>query len=320
MKGNILVIGGAGYIGSHVVFELNDHNYNTIIYDNLSTGNRINIDSRSEFIEGSIFDLDLLNNTLKKNITTVIHLAALKDAGASMKNPQEYTKHNITGSLDLINLCIKNDIKNFIFSSSAAVYGMPKYLPIDEEHTSKPINYYGYTKLCIEENLEWYNKIYGLNIACLRYFNAAGYDIKGRIKGKEKNPTNLLPKVMEAIIKQKNISIYGNDYNTKDGTCLRDYIHVNDLATAHVQSIKALENNNKIIINLSTGKSYSVLEVIKEAEKITSKKIDFKYTSKREGDPANLYSISNKAKNIINWEPKNSDLNTILKSMWEVYK
>ena len=319
MNGKILVIGGAGYIGSHVTFELNDQNYNTIIYDDLSSGNKINIDPRSEFVKGSIFDLKLLNNTLQREISTVIHLAALKNAGASMNNPQEYAKHNIAGSLDLMNLCIDNNVKNFIFSSSAAVYGLPKYLPIDEEHTKNPINYYGYTKLCIEENLKWYNKIHGLNIACLRYFNAAGYDIKGRIKGKEKNPANLLPKVMEAIINKNYVSIYGNDYNTKDGTCLRDYIHVNDLAKAHVKSIKALNNHNKIIINLATGKSYSVIEVIKEAEKVSSKKIDFKYTARREGDPENLYSISNKAKTIINWKPEHSDLKTILKSMWKVY-
>ena len=233
MSKKILIIGGAGYIGSHITHQLNDKGYNTVVFDNLSTGFEDNIDSRSSFIHGSIFDHLKLDKALK-NIDTVIHLAALKNAGESMEFPEKYTKHNIIGSLDLINLCIKNNIQNFIFSSSAAVYGNPEYLPLDESHPVNPINYYGYTKLCIERNLIWFNKIANLNISCLRYFNAAGYDICGRIKCKEKNPANLIPIVMEVACGQrKKIEVYGNDYDTLDGTCLRDYIHVNDLASAH---------------------------------------------------------------------------------------
>ena len=316
----ILVIGGAGYIGSHIVYDLIDSNYSVTILDDLSTGNIENIDSRSEFIRGSFLDAPLLNKILPQ-VETIVHLAALKAAGESMSNPMKYSNQNIIGTLRLIDLCIENSVKNFIFSSSAAVYGTPIYLPIDEKHPLKPINYYGFTKKIVESQLLWYNKLKAMNIACLRYFNAAGYDSSCRILGLEKNPANLLPIIMEvAIGKRKSLEVFGNNYDTPDGTCLRDYIHVSDLSIAHIQAIKTLENRDRIILNLGTGYAYSVLEVLKEAELVTGKKINYKITDKRKGDPAELYTSSISAKKILHWEPSHSDIKNILSTMWEIYK
>lgn len=317
---NILVIGGAGYIGSHVVYELCDRGYNVTILDDLSTGRKENIDLRAKFLKASFSEKNILSKALQ-NIHCVIHLAALKAAGDSMINPKIYMQKNIIDTFNLIEMCIDYDVTNFIFSSSAAVYGFPKYLPIDEKHDLDPVNYYGFTKLVIEKQLQWYSKIKKINVACLRYFNAAGYDVKKRIKGKENNPANLLPIVMEVANKTRDcVNIFGDDYNTKDGTCLRDYIHVNDLAVAHAQSIDVLKNRREIILNLATGDSYSVMDVINKAKNITGSNIKYNIVDRRLGDPDVLYAISKKAFNILNWKPKFSDLNTILKSMWQVYK
>ena len=317
----ILVIGGAGYIGSHVTYKLCDQGYKVIVLDNLRTGFVDNIDKRSDFINHSFTNQHVINKVLK-DVDCVIHLAALKAAGESMSSPVEYSKHNINDSINLINSCLENNVKNFIFSSSAAVYGFPQYLPVDEKHDLNPINYYGFTKLIIEKQLLWYYQLKGLNVACLRYFNAAGYDVKGRVKNKEKNPQNLLPVVMEvaAGLREK-IDVFGNDYDTPDGTCLRDYIHVNDLASAHVSSIDYLNNNERpLVVNLSTGNAFSVFDVIKEAEIVTGRKVKYDIVEKRLGDPAELYSKSLKANKLLNWIPKYSDLNIIIKSMWDIYK
>ena len=315
----ILVIGGAGYIGSHVTYTLCDQGYDVIVLDDLSSGFIENIDKRAHFINDSYNNSSLLNKVLK-DIDCVMHLAALKAAGDSMSNPVEYSKKNIVNSIQLINSCVENNVRNFIFSSSAAVYGHPEYLPINEDHRLNPVNYYGFTKYVIEKQLLWYNQLKDLNICCLRYFNAAGYDNRGRITMPEKNVDNLLPIVMEvASGKRKKLEIYGNDYNTKDGTSNRDYIHVNDLANAHVESIEKLSNNSKMMLNLSTGNYYSVLDVVNATEKITGKKIPYTFVQRRLGDPGELYAISEKASKYLRWQPKFSNLDTILESMWRVY-
>ena len=216
---------------------------------------------------------------------------------------------------------VENNIKHFIFSSTAAVYGMPEYLPIDENHPINPINFYGHTKLAIENLLHWYSKLKGIRFGALRYFNAAGYDMKGRIKGLENNPANLLPIVMEtAIGKRESMDIYGDDYNTPDGTGIRDYIHVTDLATAHVQALNYIvENKENLTLNLATGNGYSVLEVIENTQQIIGKNISYNIIDRRSGDPAELIAISKLAKNYLNWECKYSDIKTILQSMWDIY-
>ena len=314
---NVLVIGGAGYIGSHVVYELCDQGYNVTVLDDLSTGFIENVDLRAKFVKSSFTNHEILNTCLK-DTNTVIHLAALKAAGESMVDPLKYSKSNIIDSINLINKCVENNVKSFIFSSSAAVYGYPQYLPIDEKHNLNPINYYGFTKLIIEQQLLWLNELKGLNIGLLRYFNASGYDVNGRVKNKEKNPQNLLPIVMEVASSERSeMSVFGSDYDTQDGTCLRDYIHVNDLATGHVKAIEMILNKSKIITNLATGNSFSVLDVIQTAQKITGKQINYSITDRRPGDPDSLYAKSN---NILNFENKYSDLETIISSMWDVYK
>ncbi len=215
----------------------------------------------------------------------------------------------------------KNNIKNFIFSSTAAVYGMPEYLPVDEKHPINPINFYGYTKLAIENLLHWYSNLKGIRFGALRYFNAAGYDMQGRIKGLEKNLANLLPVVMESAIGIRDgMDIYGDDYNTPDGTGIRDYIHVNDLAIAHVRALNYIvEKQENLTLNLATGKGYSVLEVIKNIQEIIGKNINYKIIDRRPGDPAELIAVSNLANEKLNWECKYSDINAILQSMWNVY-
>jgi UDP-glucose 4-epimerase len=222
---------------------------------------------------------------------------------------------------NILNQMVENNVTNFIFSSTAAVYGIPEYLPVDENHPINPVNFYGHTKLAIENLLHWYSKLKGIRFGALRYFNAAGYDINGRIKGIEKNPANLLPIVMEtAIGKRESMDIYGDDYNTPDGTGIRDYIHVTDLATAHVQALNYIvENKENLTLNLATGNGYSVLEVIENTQQIIGKNISYKIIDRRSGDPAELIAISKLAKNYLNWECKYSDIKTILQSMWDIY-
>tara|TARA_Y100001970_G_scaffold204907_1_gene249490 strand:+ start:974 stop:1924 length:951 start_codon:yes stop_codon:yes gene_type:complete len=313
----VLVIGGAGYIGSHVTYELCDQGYNVAVLDNLSTGFIDNIDNRAEFIQDSFTNTDSLTKILK-NVDCVIHLAALKAAGDSMVDPITYSKSNIIDSIKLINVSIENNVKSFIFSSSAAVYGYPDYLPLDENHSLNPINYYGFTKLFIEQQLLWLHNLKGINVGLLRYFNAAGYDINSRVKNKEKNPQNLLPIVMETASKiRTQMNVFGDDYDTPDGTCLRDYIHVNDLAFGHAKAIEALLSKPKLVTNLATGNAYSVLDVIELARKITGKNINYSISERRPGDPGSLYAKSN---NVLNFKNTYSDLETIIQSMWNVYK
>ena len=319
----IFVTGGAGYIGSHVVFELCDAGHEVTIFDDLSLGKEENIDKRANFILGSTLEKQQLTKALTdKDFDAVIHLAAWKAAGESMEKPEKYSENNIIGSMNLLNAIVDIGIKNFVFSSTAAVYGIPNYLPMDEEHPINPANYYGYTKVFVENNLKWYSQLKGLNYVALRYFNAAGYDVKGRITGKEKNPNNLLPIIMETAcgIRDK-VQVYGNDYDTNDGTGVRDYIHVSDLAVAHVLALKyLLENKKNLIVNLSTGKGYSVLEAINKAKEITGREIPYKIIGRRDGDPDTVVASFAKANRILNWKAKYSDLETILSTMWNIYQ
>ena len=315
----ILVTGGAGYIGSHVVLELCNSGYEVAVLDDLSNGNKESIDERAEFILGSTLVKKDVEKALN-NIECVIHLAAFKAAGESMANPIKYSQNNINGTITLLNSMIKKGIKYFVFSSTAAVYGNPKYLPLDEKHPLNPINFYGFTKLEIERILEWYGKLEDLKFANLRYFNAAGHDPNNRINHIEKNPQNLIPIVMEvASGKRKQVKIFGNDYNTKDGTGYRDYIHVTDLASAHIKSIEYLLNHSNITLNLATGDSHSVLDVINMTKEISNKNINYEFTERREGDLDELYSKSSIAKDLLNWSPNNSSLKSIIQTSWNIY-
>ena len=240
-----------------------------------------------------------------------------------MINPSIYSETNIIGSINILNEMLRNKVSKFIFSSSSAVYGEPKAKYINEDHILKPISYYGFTKSQVEKILKWYSKISDLKFISLRYFNAAGYDLDSRIKIPEKKVPNLIPKIMNVITgKEKNLKIFGSDYNTKDGTCIRDYIHVTDLATAHVASLNFLNNTygKNLFLNLATGKGHTVLEVIKQVEKLSGLKVNYKFTKRRDGDPSIVISKT-KYKNFpLKWEPVNSSLKTIIKSVLSIYK
>ena len=316
----ILVTGGAGYIGSHVVLELCDEGYDVVVLDDLSLGNESSIDKRAEFIKGSTLDKKILKKVIPE-VDVIIHLAAFKSAGESIINPNVYTQNNIVGTLQLIDVMSSYNKKNIIFSSTAAVYGHPQYFPLDENHPTNPINYYGFTKLMIENTLSWYKDLKGFNVITLRYFNAAGYDNKKRILSLENNPQNLIPIVMECASGIRNeMEIFGDDYNTPDGTCLRDYIHVTDLAKAHIAALKIINDNQFLYINLGTGRTHSVYDVINTTQIITSRKINFSVVSRREGDPASLYTSSALAKKEWNWVADSSNLENIIKTTWNVYK
>ncbi len=320
-KLNIMVTGGAGYIGSHIVRDLCDIGHNVLVFDNLSLGLKENVDERAELLIGDILSNDDIDKAFSKQIDVVFHFAAWKAAGESMIEPVKYSENNITGTLRLIQALVRHDVKHFVFSSSCAIYGSPQYLPLDEKHPKNPENYYGYTKLAIEENLEWYSKLADIRYAALRYFNATGYDVKGKIKGKEKNPTNLCPIIMEVAsgIRSK-MDVYGNDYNTPDGTCIRDYIHVNDLSTAHLLAMNfIMEKNEDLAVNLGTGKGYSVLEMIDAAAEIVENKIDYEIVARRPGDPEELFASTDLAAEKLKWKAEYSDLATIFQSMKSVY-
>lgn len=318
----ILVIGGAGYIGSHVVLELLDKNHQVVVFDNLSTGQKENLFDTAEFIEGDILDFEKLKNVMIQNIDVVIHLAAKKAVGESMEKPQIYASNNIQGSINILNAMLEANVKNIIFSSSAAVYGMPKYLPVDENHEKNPINFYGYTKSLIEDLMGWYSELKSINYIALRYFNAVGYDAQGRVKGKEKNPQNLLPIIMEAATgKRDGFQIFGNDYKTKDGTCERDYIHVSDLATAHEKAVQKLMTENKsYILNLGIGKGISVREIVEASEKVIGKSLKYTYASRRLGDPAILVASSDLAYRVLNWKPKYINIEDTIQTVWNMEK
>ena len=319
----LLITGGAGYIGSHVVLAGLEKGYDITIFDDLSTGFKNNISKDTKFVKGSTQSKsDLIKLFSSNNYDGVIHLAASKAAGESMLKPIKYSENNIIGGINLINACNDNNIDIIVFSSSAAVYGKPEYYPIDEMHPLKPTNFYGYTKLVIEDTLKWFSQLKDIRYAALRYFNAAGYDIQGRILEMELNPQNLIPLVMEAAVGlRKKVSIFGNDYCTKDGTGIRDYIHVSDLAKAHIDAIEYLLGKKEdIIINLGAGKGHSVLDVINKVMEISGRTIDYDIRARRLGDPNVVIAKATLAKEIIGWDSKCSDLDTIINSTWEMYK
>lgn len=311
----ILVLGGAGYIGAHVVSELLKKKYKVLVYDNMSTGQKENLFAEAEFVDADILDVNALEKAME-GVDAVIFFAGKKAVGESMVNPELYAKNNLVGAVNVLNTMCAKGVKNIIFSSSAAVYGIPQYVPVDEKHPLNPINFYGFTKLETERLLEWYDKLKGVKYAALRYFNAAGYDPDGRVKGREQNPQNLLPIIAEvADGKRKCLQVFGTDYDTPDGTCLRDYIHVNDLATAHVLALEALlDGRDSMILNLGTGKGVSVKEIVAAAEKFLGKKLPVEFAARRPGDPAVLYARADKAKELLGWEPKFVSVDEIVSS------
>ena len=317
----VLVTGGAGYIGSHIVLDLLNADHEVVILDDMSRGAEKNIHGDAQFIRGSTLDASKVRKALAGGVEAVVHLAAFKAAGESMTDPEKYSTNNISGTLTLLNTMVADKVKTIVFSSTAAVYGYPEYLPMDEDHPTEPINYYGYTKLAIEQYLKWYGQLKGVKFAALRYFNAAGYDDHGRVLGLEKNPANLVPIIMEVASGQKQVfELFGNDYDTPDGTGIRDYIHVTDLASAHLLALDYLLSHDHLTVNLSSGESHSVLDVVKMAEKVTRRNIAYNVVNRRSGDPAELVATSKLAKETLGWEPIHSGLEELLSSMWKVYQ
>ena len=320
---NILIIGGAGYIGSHVTGEFLVNGAKCTVFDNLSSGLRENLFKEAVFIHGDIHDYPALLDTMKKDsFDAIVHLAASKAAGESMLNPEKYSHNNICGTVNILNAASVAGIKNIVFSSSAAVYGEPQYLPVDEKHPANPENYYGYTKLEIENMMKWYEKLKGMRYASLRYFNAAGYDVKGRITGLEQNPANLIPVIMETACGiREEFTLFGDDYDTPDGSCIRDYIHVNDLAKGHTLALDYIIKNNKsATVNLGSEKGSSVKEVLQTAREITGKQIPLKIAGRRPGDPAKLTASASYALLTLGWKAQYSDMETLIKTSWEAYK
>ena len=318
----ILVTGGAGYIGSHVVYELIDQGHDVTILDDMSLGLEENIDPRSIFVQGSTHSDSDLDSVLSVGFDGIIHLAAWKAAGESMTDPAKYAHNNLIGTINLLNACDRHGIKRFVFSSTSSVYGNPEYIPIDENHPTDPISYYGETKLQVEKNLKWFSELKGIRFGVLRYFNAAGYDIKGRIKGRERNALNLIPIAMEvaAGIREK-MQVFGDNYDTHDGTGVRDYIHVSDLAIAHMKALNYISENDKdLLVNLATGEGHSVLDVINKSKEVSGKDIPFDIVGRRAGDPATVVAVSNRANKVLDWFTKYSDLDTLIRTAWNVYK
>ncbi|NLW32980.1 MAG: UDP-glucose 4-epimerase GalE [Fibrobacter sp.] len=318
----VLVIGGAGYIGSHVVRTLLDNGYSVTVFDNLSSGSRENLFTDVSFVHGDILNFEQVRVVMEEKYDALIHLAAYKAAGESMIQPHKYALNNISGTINILNAAVSTGVRNIVFSSSAAVYGEPKYLPLDENHPVSPENFYGFTKLEIERLLDWYDKLKNIRFAALRYFNAAGYDIKGRIKGLERNPQNLLPVIMETAAGMRDkILIFGDDYDTPDGTGVRDYVHVNDLAEAHVKALVHIsEENRSITLNLGSQNGVSVKEMIGTACKITGVKIPVLTVPRRPGDSAKMIASSETALKVLGWKAKYSDVDTLIESTWKIYK
>lgn len=308
----ILVTGGAGYIGSHCVLALLNSGFKVVVLDNLSTGHIETVDNLKKYGEIKFYHKDLLNQSSvnevfqQNDISAVIHFAAYSQVGESVKNPQKYYINNVCGTINLLKVMAENNVKKIVFSSTAAIYGNPEYTPIDENHPKLPINPYGHTKLMIENILDDYDKAYGIRSVRLRYFNVAGADSNCRTGEWHEPETHLIPNILKSAFgNNKTFEMYGNDYNTKDGTCIRDYINVEDLAKAHVLALNYLKKDGKTnFFNLGTNNGNSVKEVFSLCEKVTGKKINVKICPKREGDTGILVANNSKAKQILNWQPE----------------
>ena len=313
----ILVFGGAGYIGSHTVKHLLDNGYECVVADNLIYGHREAVDKRAEFVHADLLNPISIREVFKnRKIDAVIHFAAFTYVGESVSDPQKYYINNVVGTTNLLNVMLENGVKKIVFSSTCATYGEPQYTPIDEKHPQNPINPYGRTKLMIEQIFADYERAYGLKHIALRYFNAAGCGKDGSIGESHTPETHLIPLVLKAIKgEREKISVFGTDYDTPDGTCIRDYIHVEDLALAHRLAVEKLDEYSGCL-NLGTGVGTSVKEIIDAAEKVSGKKCPVEYGPRRAGDPAKLYADNQKVKKILGWQPSYDNIEDIIRTAW----
>lgn len=320
---SILVCGGAGYIGSHTVHELINQNKDVIIVDNLQSGHIKAVHPKSKFYKGDIRNSEFLDKVFSENdIEAIIHFAANSLVGESMEKPLLYFNNNVYGMQVLLESMVKHNIKNIVFSSTAAVYGEPKRIPILEDDETNPTNTYGETKLTMEKMMKWVSKANGINYVSLRYFNAAGALEDGSI-GEDHSPeSHLIPLILQVPLgKREAITVFGEDYDTPDGTCIRDYIHVLDLADAHIKAVEYLQKHNESnIFNLGNGIGFSVKEMIDSAREATSEEINVVVGERRAGDPAKLIASNEKAKKILGWEPKYTDVKDVIGTAWNWHK
>ena len=317
MKKTVLVAGGAGYIGSHVTKMMNEAGYQTVVFDNLSKGDRRAV-TRGTFIEGDLSDKSKLDQIFKEyHFDAVMHYAAFIDVGESLLEPLKYYQNNVANTLNLLQTMLSHRVNTFIFSSSAAVYGLPQNKQLDENHPCLPINPYGESKLMVEKILKDCHQAYGLKYVSLRYFNAAGGDPSGEVKNYKTKESNLIPIALRSLLTGDTLTIFGTDYPTPDGTCIRDYIHICDLGTAHILAMEHLfSGGSSSIYNLGNGHGFSVKEVLRAIEKVTAKKINKIEGPRRPGDPPWLVANSKKAENELGWKPQYPALETMVQHAW----
>ena len=317
----VLVTGGAGYIGSVVTEELLQAGHQVVVLDNLSRGHRKAVPKNAELVVADLMDRDRLDTLLRsRGIEAVMHFAALIEAGESMKAPEQFFRNNTSNTLTLLEAMLSANVKRFVFSSTAALFGNPDRTPIEEDDPVHPTNAYGESKLLVERMLAWFHQIHGMRYASLRYFNAAG--AAGPNRGEAHHPeTHLIPRILHvALGRLEHVNIFGMDYPTPDGTCVRDYIHVSDLAGAHLLALNALENSNHLIYNLGNGQGFSVRQVIEVARQVTGHTIPVIESPRRLGDPAVLIASSEKIRRELCWQPKFSDLESIVESAWQWHR
>jgi UDP-glucose 4-epimerase len=319
----VLVTGGAGYIGSVVAAELLQAGHEVVVFDNLSRGHRRAVPKNAELVVGDLADRGCLDQLLRsRTIDAVMHFAALIEAGESMKAPAEFFRNNTSNALTLLEAMLTAQIKRFVFSSTAALFGNPERTPIEEDDPVRPTNAYGESKLLVERMLAWFHQIHGLRYASLRYFNAAGASRPDQ--GEAHQPeTHLIPRILQvALGRAEHVNIFGTDYHTSDGTCIRDYIHVGDLARAHLLALDALalEKSSPLIYNLGNGQGFSVREVVEVARKVTGHPVPVIESQRRAGDPAVLIASSEKIRRELGWQPRFPDLRTIVESAWQWHR
>jgi UDP-glucose 4-epimerase len=317
-KSSVLVVGGAGYIGSHMVKDLVEAGHDVVCLDNFSTGHK-DLAGNQRVIKGDLGDSKVLEDLFSaRNIQAVMHFAAFSLVGESVEQPLKYYRNNVGQTIELLDAMIRHDVKTFIFSSSAAVYGEPLEVPIGENHPCKPTNPYGATKIAVEGLLQSCDHAYGLKYTALRYFNAAGADPSATIGERHDPETHLIPLVLKVATAQRDhINVFGTDYPTPDGTCIRDYVHVNDLTKAHLLALEALyEGEESVVYNLGSSTGYSVKEVVDVARKVTGHAIPAVDSDRRPGDPAVLIASSEKIRQALGWKPQYEDLNNIIQTAW----
>ncbi|AJQ26442.1 UDP-glucose 4-epimerase GalE [Pelosinus fermentans] len=316
---SILVLGGAGYIGSHAVYQMIDQGYQVVVVDNLQTGHKEALHPQAAFYQGDIREKTFLQGVFaKEKIETVIHFAANSIVGESMTNPIQYFDNNVYGTQVLLEVMNEFGVKNIVFSSTAATYGEPKQIPITEDMPTNPTNTYGETKVTMEKLMKWCDHAYGMKYVSLRYFNVAGARSNGEIGEDHSTETHLIPLVLQvALGKREYITIFGEDYHTKDGTCIRDYIHVEDLIEAHILAMDYLRNQGESnIFNLGSSQGFSVKEIVEAARAVTKHPIPIKIGERRAGDPSTLIASAAKAKKILGWQPKRTLIQQIIADAW----